>query len=191
MVFLPPGGTKPLLIKWAVFTLRILGKIKQMTQAFGCSDSYNMEIHPSIQAMRLLIKIVSILKYDRSESGQNRDLSFTGTTCYTKRNTHICWYSSSWMMEFILNLWAWTSLSILAWFSAQILWKLQPQLQHTLVLMRPNAVIYSVTMVTPCLPWKAGLELLPMNWHTKVTTEKCVCCGWIFFSMFISYLLIC
>lgn len=38
------------------------------------------------------------------------------------------------------------------------------------------AVIYSVTMVTPCPPWKAGFELLPASWHRKVTTmwEMCL-----------------
>lgn len=49
---------------------------------------------------------------------------------------------------------------------------------HILALMQPLAVIYSVTMVTPCPPRKAGFELLPVNWHRKVTTEKCVPC-WI------------
>lgn len=48
-----------------------------------------------------------------------------------------------------------------------------PQLQHTLVMMQPVAGIYSVTMVTPCPPWKAAFELLPTNWQECNNREMC------------------
>lgn len=48
-----------------------------------------------------------------------------------------------------------------------------PQIQHTLVMMQPVAGIYSVTMVTPCPPWKAAFELLPTNWQECNNREMC------------------